>query len=207
MSTANVQVMIDHLLERYGFKTTDTVARARCLKWLQSSEEEVWSKGPWWFKQGRLDVPIVGGTRTYSVNVNNSRVDTLEQGDGGILTRVHPEDFRHLIGSDATGGAPRLWCVLEPSSTGYPQIQLWPTPTAPATLKAVYRRSTVALADSDASVSQVPPDWRYVVLLRAEVYSAVHQGQAGQAQVFMAEYESALDALRAANDSIAQVTR
>lgn len=189
--------MIDYLLERYGLADTDS--RALCLGWLQEAEQEAWGKGAWWFKEGRLDLALVAGTSEYSVSVRHNRIHAVEAGDGSALTRLMPGDFRHLVGADATAAYPRLWCPLEPSSTGYVQVKVWPVPVEAGTLKVVYDRAVTELEDSDASVSSFPVDWRHVVLLRAEVYASLHQGQQGQAQGFMGQYQEQIAALTELN--------
>jgi len=199
VNTDHVEAMIDYLLERYDLADTDS--RALCLGWLQEAEQEAWGKGAWWFKEGRLDLALVAGTSEYSVSVRHNRIHAVEAGDGSALTRLMPGDFRHLVGAGATAAYPRLWCPVEPSSTGYVQVKVWPVPVEAGTLKAVYDRAVTTLADSVGSVSKVPADWRHLVLLRAEVYASLHLGQQGQAQGFMKAFEEGLAALRELNSA------
>lgn len=199
MSTANVLVMIDHLVGRYGL--SGAAGRAQCLTWVQLAEEDVWGAGMWWFKQQRQDVAMSAGVREYALSTANGRIHALEQGGGGEMTRLHPDDFRSFIGNDMTGGYPELWCNLEPNSTGYPRVMVWPVPEGTETLKAVYDKAVTTLADSTGSVSKVPADWRHLVLLRAEVYASLHLGQQGQAQGFMKAFEEGLAALRELNSA------
>lgn len=203
MSTAHVAAMIDHLVERYGL--TGAGARSRCLKWLQLAEEETWSAGDWWFKQQRDDVPMSGGTTEYALSTGTARLFALERGDGSAMRRLHPDDFRALAGSDATSGYPELYCHLEPSATGYFRVKVWPVPLGVETLKAVYSSPPKTLADSTESVSGLPSDWRYLVLLRAEVYASLHLGQAGQAEGFLGRYQEGLSAL--VRDAAGQMVR
>lgn len=203
MSAESVKAMIDHLVDRYG--NSDATSRASCLRWVQLAEDEVWGAENWWFKQGREAVALSSGLAVYTLSVNNERIDAVELDDGGALSALSPDVFREVYGSDASSGAPQVWCPLEPLAAGYPRIQVWPVPTS-GSLSAVYRRGVSALEDDDGgeSKSQLPPDWRHLVLLRAEVYASLKLGQAQAAKDFLEEFGIQLGALRELNRSQAQ---
>lgn len=193
MSTANVAAMIDHLVVRY--RLSSATARADCLGWLQLAEERAWSAGEWWFKRARQDVAIVGGTSVYSLNLGDTRVHALEDGDGRLLQELHPSDFRAFVGNDVTSGTVALWTRLERSSAGTPRVEVWPVPDGAETFKVVYDGVRETLADSATSKGGFPDDWRHLVLLRAEVFASLHLGQQGQAEGFMASYNEGIVAL------------
>lgn len=193
MSTESTQSIIDHLVERYGL--TSAGARAQCLQWVSLSDEEVWSAGDWWFKRGRAEIAIVGGTKVYALPALSERIHALEWSDGRYLTELHPSDFRAHVGNDASGGLPTLWCRLEASSSAYARVELWPTPVAAGTVHALYDRVRRVLTDSASSPGNIPADYRHLVLLRAEVYASLHLGQAGQSEQFLQAYRDGLAAL------------
>ena len=198
MSTANVAAMIDHLVQRYGLD--DAGSRGECLRWLQLSEEEAWNRGTWWFKWQESSVAMVSGTSLYSLAAGPSGIDEVRLGDGTVLTLLTRDDYRDVVGADATSGTPKLWCLLEPTLLGVNQFGVWPVPNASGTLKVRHERVSGTLADSASSKSQFPVDWRHLVLLRAEVYASAHAGQQGQYQAFLNQYGEQLVALAEKNE-------
>ncbi len=202
MATTTAAGMIDHLVGRYGL--TDATGRLTALRWLQLAEEECWALEDWWFKRKRVDLPLVAGTKVYSLSESVNRVHTVETGDGGSLTELHPSYFRRIVQDDATADVVQIWCRLEDSTTRRPTLEFWPVPVANATLKALCDLAVTVLEDDDASVSGFPVEWRHVVLLKAEVSGSLHVGQAGQAEGFTREWGTQMGALSALNKKEAE---
>jgi hypothetical protein len=173
--------MINYLLKRHGVSDpSDADARAQCLSWLQRAEEAVWGYSDWWFKQVESGLTWGAGTDTYSL-ADARNVYALKLSTGVLLDRLAPDVFhRNFGGHGAVLDTPRVWTMLPQTESGrLLRIKVWPVPpsglTAGRVVKDLPHRD---LADDVESVSQVPADWRDVVLVWADMLMSEHFGQA-----------------------------
>ena len=202
-ATDNASAMINYLLLRHGVSDTgDADARAQCLSWVQRAEEDVWGYSNWWFKEVEAALAWKTGEDTYTV-VDARAVYGVKLSTGMPLDRLSPRDFHLNFGDHGDVlDTPMVWTGL-PQSEGlrYQRIKVWPAPKlglgTGLVVKDLAHRD---LADDVESVSQVPADWRGVVLVRADCLMAEHFGQLDLMAARQAEYEGLLGLL-AAEDS------
>jgi hypothetical protein len=192
-NTANVALMIDYLVGRYG--KDDAAARAKCLAWLQEEERDVWGMMDWWFKQAEQDIALEAGTKVYTVG-EIQRVVALLDGNGFPLDFFRVDVFSRLFRNTVVSGTPVVWTLLPlESGTQLHQLEVWPVPDDALNWQVVVELAGAVLSDSAGSVSRLPEGFRGVLLAGAELRMAKAEGQVEQFEALGQAYKQELESL------------
>tara|TARA_R100000306_G_C4370155_1_gene139579 strand:- start:154 stop:861 length:708 start_codon:yes stop_codon:yes gene_type:complete len=130
------------VLRRTGLSTSVEGLQDQARTYLSLSVAEIVPMVPWWWLDRTTTFATVASTRTYSpVSANvtawHSFVDVTNDRP---LTIVGPDEYDLLdLDQGDTGTVEAVFLAGMDTSTGYPEIELWRTPSAVATIRVRYR--------------------------------------------------------------------
>jgi len=204
--TGDTKAMIDYLVHRY--KMNQTEDRAKLLDLLQTAEEDIWSLGDWWFRQFEETLQVAVGTAVYTVNEPCNNVIRLSNASGRPLDYVEPDTYARIFGEHtATVGTPTLWTQLPKETQATCKIQMYPAPSVVQDMVLVTEKKSATLEDSDGSQSNLPQNYRTILLDMAEVRLMEMEGQANSAAQKQARVAERIEALRAEDRRQPKVVR
>lgn len=193
--------LINLCLREYARATTDSVARAKTLDWLNIAEKTVLSKAPdWWFLYEEDDFDFVIAQAAYSVPPEWEEVVDLQWGlDYAPMTRLTELTYNALLRPYASAtGVPTHWSAQSRTeNTQVLNVHVWPTPSANKTGVARVRLYPAALSDSSSSYSRIPEAHRMILIDYARAEMKRDDGDLNKAQMYMLEGDKKLEALLA----------
>lgn len=195
MALRSIADYIGYMMDRFGESDAAGLPdRARCLNWLQWSEDELWSGHGWWFRQIEESVAMTAGTDLYTTAAVTHELVSVRVGNSAPLAYLPPTLFRETC-SASVAGTPRFWTQVAGNSSGNARFQVWPVPDANGTIHVVYHSVPTTLADSGSSYSGFPLPYRGLVLYKALARGLDHYNLGAARDLALREFEQLYGAL------------
>jgi len=198
--------LITRVLRRTGLSTSDTEYQGIAREYINQILAEVMPMVPWWWLDRTTTFATVASTRTYSPvsgNVTNwwSFVDET---NNRTLDIIGPDSYDSFDPDRSETGNPRAVYVSGVNtSTGYPEIDLFPLPDAANTIRVRYRAEIAEWTSSNDATSLsalgIPRVMESVLLYGATSLYMEDEGDDGSSGVESSNFQRALRAAKEQN--------
>lgn len=190
--------MIDYMLVRY--KSSESDARANCLKWLNDAQEKVWYLADWWFRKDRDDFAFLTGIKTYNVAAGTLEVLDLYDSSDQPLVYIPYNTFYAVYGGAADAGEPQAWTHgTRNVTTGLQSVVVYPTPDQDYSGVILRDIAHTELSDAAASVSLLPEQHHRILPTKALAEMARDENKPAMHKEFQDEFDRLLADMLAAD--------
>jgi hypothetical protein len=190
---------ITTVLKRVGLSTAAGELQDQARLYLGMVVAEVSPLANWWWLDRTATFATVNGTRTYTPISGNVAAwfSFVDQSNNRTLSIVGPDEYDALdLDRDDTGTVEAVFIGGLDSSTGYPTIELWRTPSAAATIRVRYRQDIGAWTSSNDSSELlalgIPRIMENVLIYGASALFMDEEGDEGSAAKEDARYSQVL---------------
>jgi len=191
---------ITTVLKRVGLSTTAGELQVQARLYLGMVVAEVSPLASWWWLDRTTTFSTVASTRTYTPISGNVAAwhSFVDQSNNRTLAIIGPDEYDALdLDRDDTGTVESVFIGGLDSSTGYPTLELWRTPSAVATVRVRYRQDIGAWTSSNDSSALlalgIPRIMENVLIYGASGLYMDEEGDEGSAAKEDARYAQALN--------------
>ena len=189
---------IKTVLKRVGLSTANSELQDQARLYLSMVVAEVSPLADWWWLDRTATFDTVASTRTYTPISGNVAAwfSFLDESNNRTLDIVGPDEYDALdLDRDDAGTVEAVFIGGLDSSTGYPTIELWRTPSAAATIRVRYRRDVlldISQDNNELLVIGIPRIIESVLIYGASALYLDEEGDEGSAAKEDARYSQAL---------------
>lgn len=190
---------ITTVLKRVGLSTAAGELQDQARLYLGMTVAEVSPLSNWWWLDRTATFATVASTRVYTPISGNVAAwySFVDQTNSRTLDIVGPDEYDALdLDRDDSGTVKAVFLGGLDTSTGYPTVELWRTPSAVATIRVRYRQDISAWSsDNDSSellALGIPRIMENVLIYGASALYMDEEGDEGSAAKEDARYNQAL---------------
>ena len=189
---------IKTVLKRVGLSTANSELQDQARLYLSMVVAEVSPLADWWWLDRTATFDTVASTRTYTPISGNVAAwfSFVDESNNRTLDIVGPDEYAALdLDRDDAGTVEAVFIGGLDSSTGYPTIELWRTPSAAATIRVRYRRDVlldISQDNNELLVIGIPRIIESVLIYGASALYLDEEGDEGSAAKEDARYSQAL---------------
>ena len=189
---------IKTVLKRVGLSTANSELQDQARLYLSMVVAEVSPLADWWWLDRTATFDTVASTRTYTPISGNVAAwcSFVDESNNRPLDIVGPDEYDALdLDRDDAGTVEAVFIGGLDSSTGYPTIELWRTPSAAATIRVRYRRDVlldISQDNNELLVIGIPRIIESVLIYGASALYLDEEGDEGSAAKEDARYSQAL---------------
>ena len=189
---------IKTVLKRVGLSTANSELQDQARLYLSMVVAEVSPLADWWWLDRTATFDTVASTRTYTPISGNVAAwfSFVDESNNRTLDIVGPDEYDALdLNRDDAGTVEAVFIGGLDSSTGYPTIELWRTPSAAATIRVRYRRDVlldISQDNNELLVIGIPRIIESVLIYGASALYLDEEGDEGSAAKEDARYSQAL---------------
>ncbi len=189
---------IKTVLKRVGLSTANSELQDQARLYLSMVVAEVSPLADWWWLDRTATFDTVASTRTYTPISGNVAAwfSFVDESNNRTLDIVGPDEYDALdLDRDDAGTVEAVFIGGLDSSTGYPTIELWRTPSAAATIRVRYRRDVlldISQDNNELLVIGIPRIIESVLIYGASALYLDEEGDEGSAAKEDARYSQAL---------------